>query len=100
MVFDDSPVGEVVEAFTRAWGEGSSWSYDPPPEAPHEAGLLMLDASLARRELGWRPRWAFDAVIGETVAWYKAWASGAGRAGLLELSLDQIDRHAAERGGR
>jgi CDP-glucose 4,6-dehydratase len=86
-------VGEVVEAFTREWGEGRSWSHDPPPDAPHEAGLLMLDASLARRTLGWKPRWGFDAVIRETVAWYKAFARGAGREGLLDLSLSQIDRH-------
>lgn len=64
-------VGEMAAAFAKAWGQGASWRHDPPANAPHEAGLLMLDASLAQRELGWQPRWRFEATIEATAAWYR-----------------------------
>jgi CDP-glucose 4,6-dehydratase len=86
-------VGEVVEAFTRAWGDGAKWRHDPPPAAPHEAGLLMLDPSLAMRELHWSPRWRMAATIEATVSWYKAFYAGASGADLRRLTNAQIDAY-------
>ena len=65
-------VGEMVKAFAQAWGESAAWRHEPPVKAPHEAGLLMLDPSLALRELGWKPRWGFQQTIDATAAWYRA----------------------------
>jgi CDP-glucose 4,6-dehydratase len=68
-------VGEMITAFAQAWGGDAQWRYDPPPNAPHEAGLLMLDPSLAQRELRWTPRVRFRETIALTAAWYKQFYS-------------------------
>lgn len=38
---------------------------------PHEAPTLRLDASKARRELGWYPVWGLDAALAKTARWYR-----------------------------
>lgn len=38
----------------------------------HEATLLRLDASKARRKLGWESRWNAENAIKKTVEWYKS----------------------------
>lgn len=40
--------------------------------APHEAALLMLDSTKARRTLPWRPVWGVEATVAKTVEWYRA----------------------------
>jgi CDP-glucose 4,6-dehydratase len=69
---DDSaqPVRHIVERLAALWGSGT-WQADPGPH-PHEAGLLKLDISLARAELGWRPRTDLDTALAWTVEWYRA----------------------------
>lgn len=83
-------VRAVIEAFTKAWGDGASWRHDPPANAPHEAGLLMLDASLARRELGWTPRWRIAETIGATAKWYQRFYAGASGEEMRALCREQI----------
>ena len=38
---------------------------------PHEANLLMLDATKAQRELGWKPVWNHLDSIKYTIEWYR-----------------------------
>ncbi len=40
---------------------------------PHEANLLYLDSSKARRSLGWQPVWDIDDTLIRTADWYRAW---------------------------
>ncbi len=84
---DAVPVAEVAERLCRRWGEGARFRIETPPEAPREAPVLRLDAALARRELGWRPRWRLDAALARTADWYRAYAAGAG---IRALTLGQI----------
>ncbi|HEY2901483.1 MAG TPA: dTDP-glucose 4,6-dehydratase [Polyangia bacterium] len=42
------------------------------PDRPGHDRRYAMDASKARRELGWRPRHAFESGLRETVAWYRA----------------------------
>jgi CDP-glucose 4,6-dehydratase len=49
---------------------------DPGPH-PHEAGWLKLDSSLARAQLGWRPRWDLGEGLDRTAAWFRAHREGA-----------------------
>lgn len=48
---------------------------DLPPdirnEASHEIPTQSLDASLARRELGWTPSHSMEGGLLETIAWYR-----------------------------
>jgi CDP-glucose 4,6-dehydratase len=41
------------------------------PHQPHEAGLLKLDCSLARKELDWVSILSIDEALDLTVSWYK-----------------------------
>ena len=43
---------------------------------PGDAGLLRLDSTKARSELGWQPRWSLTQAVAETTRWYRAWHQG------------------------
>lgn len=71
---DARPVGWIADRMIAAWG-ADGWDR-PEGIHPHEAHLLKLDCSKARRELGWRPAMDLGAALEKTVAWYRAVASG------------------------
>jgi len=83
----DANVGGIAAATARLWGDGASVESVRSNESPHEAGLLRLDSTLARTELGWKPRWLLEQALERTVDWYQAWARGADMAAFC---LDQI----------
>ena len=86
------PVGEVAARVAGLWGEGANVVIGDATGHPHEAGLLMLDNSLARLELGWKPRWALGTALEKTVAWHRAWLGGAD---MREFTLGQIREYGA-----
>ena len=88
----DATVGEVAEATARLWGDSAGVELAPSSENPREAGLLRLDSSCARNELGWKPRWSLQQALEQTVAWHRAWTLGADMA---TVSLDQIRAYEA-----
>jgi CDP-glucose 4,6-dehydratase len=94
------PVAKIVDAVVREWGAGE-WRVDERAGAPHEAGLLVLDAGKAERELGWRPAWDVGEAVAATVRWYKEWAAGAGSERLGVLCREDIAAYvgAATRAG-
>ena len=73
---DARPVAEVLDRVMALWGDGLRWEPDCGDQ-PHEAGLLRVDSSKARGELGWRPRMDLDQALKWTVDWYKAELRGA-----------------------
>ena len=81
-------VQETSEMAARAWGGEASWKADTA-EHPHEAALLMLDASRARTELGWRDRLDYLSAIEWTIEWEKRIHSGEAAR---DVSLEQIQR--------
>jgi CDP-glucose 4,6-dehydratase len=83
----ESTAGDVARSAARLWGDGARVECCPSAANPHEAGMLRLDSTLARTELGWIPRWQLDQSLAKTVAWYRAFASGAD---MLAVCLDQI----------
>jgi CDP-glucose 4,6-dehydratase len=62
-------VGDLVHGALQMWP--GSWEDQSDPNAPHEAGLLSLGIERARADLGWAPRWDFDAGLARSVTWYK-----------------------------
>jgi CDP-glucose 4,6-dehydratase len=88
----DAAVGEIAEITARLWGDSARVECAPSTENPHEAGWLRLDSTLARTELGWKPRWSLEQALMQTVAWYQAWARGADMA---TICLSQIRAYEA-----
>jgi CDP-glucose 4,6-dehydratase len=89
-LYDSRTVADLIERVIASWGEGRV-VHTPQPEAPHESGLLRLDISKAKRELGWAPRWNFETAVEKTVDWYRA-AFDAGN--LTDACLRQIEEYA------
>jgi CDP-glucose 4,6-dehydratase len=78
------PVERVANHLAAEWGGNAGWLRDPHPRA-HEAGILRLDSSKARAELGWRPRLTTALALDWTVSWYRAWDRGA--------RMDEFTKH-------
>jgi CDP-glucose 4,6-dehydratase len=60
-------------------------------EAPHEAGLLMLDSTKAKMQMGWKPVWGIETTIEKTVDWYREYIE-KGNA----ITIDQIEHYATD----
>lgn len=88
----DASVGDLADLLARLWGNGAKVVRLPSEQGPHEAGLLKLDSSLARAELGWRPRWSLQQALEHTVSWQREWAGGAD---MNAFSVQQIRGYAA-----
>ncbi|OSZ77595.1 CDP-glucose 4,6-dehydratase [Chitinophagaceae bacterium IBVUCB2] len=67
---DHLTVQELVENAIFNWGNGN-WSNASDSMQPHEAGLLKLDISRAKKELSWEPKLSASEAIEWTVSWYK-----------------------------
>jgi CDP-glucose 4,6-dehydratase len=83
----DATVGEIAQTLARIWGEDARVELAQSARNPHEAGLLTLDSTLARTQLGWKPRWSLEQALARTTAWNRAWISGAD---MNAFTLDQI----------
>lgn len=82
-------VQDLVKEILQYWP--GNWRSRPSSAAPHEAGLLQLDNSLARRELGWLPKWGFQKAIAETAGWYQDVRQQKSSA--AKATLNQIERY-------
>ena len=63
-------VKELVELSIETWGSGN-WKDISDPSQPHEAGLLKLDISKAKKILNWQPKLNAAQSIEWTIGWYK-----------------------------
>jgi CDP-glucose 4,6-dehydratase len=79
-------VGEVLTRLQSNW-PAMSWHTTQSPQ-PHEAGLLQLDSTKARRKLGWQPVWSLDEGLDATAKWYQAYLEQS-----TLLSRDQIQAY-------
>lgn len=86
-------VGELVAGIASRWGNGASWRV-ADGDHPHEATMLRLDSSKARRTLGWSPLIPLAEGLDLTTEWYREFVGGDGD--MTETSLAQI-RHVESR---
>ncbi len=87
---ETASVERVVNEVVKLWGGDARWRQDESAQ-PHEAHLLQLDASKARRELGWCPRLDLGETLRWTIEWYRELAAGRGARGLLETQIAQYE---------
>jgi CDP-glucose 4,6-dehydratase len=83
---DVRTVQDVVETLAGQWGHGARWEGDGGSH-PHEAGLLKLDISKARSQLGWRPQLPLDKGLQWIVDWKRRCDAGEDPR---EVTLAQI----------
>lgn len=80
-------VRELTEVFLDRFGADTGYQQQQNAEAVHEAKLLTLDSSKAKKELGWRPLLDAKAAIGWTADWY------ADKRSAAEKCSAQIDAY-------
>jgi CDP-glucose 4,6-dehydratase len=81
-------VWEIASKVIQHYGSGKLVDISTP-DAPHEAGLLMLDIHKATFELGWKPKMNIDQMIEMTIGWYKNYANGD----VYNICLEQIKQY-------
>ena len=79
-------VGELAKIFCDTWGEGASCECRPDG-GPHEAGLLKLDCSKIKSELGWMPKYDIRTAVEKTVEWSRAYISGEDVIAVMERQI-------------
>lgn len=84
------PTRVLVEQLSSALGRGPDWRHVPRPEIP-EKPVLALDAGLAERTLGWRPRLAIGEAVAWTAEWYAAHRDGADVAALTDRQIERYE---------
>ena len=67
------------------------------PEGLHEAKLLTLDSTKARKHLGWKPAWDAVESIDRTAQWYGSYLLDPASA--AQLTLDQLATYRATLAG-
>lgn len=80
-------VEELAKVAVAGYGKGN-YRVEMQKNNFHEAGLLTLDNSKAKSELGWRPVYDSRIAVAHTMDWYrKSFENGAGE---FELCLEEI----------
>ena len=85
---DIKPVSSIIEYLVERWGAGASWIHDES-EHPHEAQLLKLDISKAKKLLKWAPKWSIFTALDSIIEWHQAWLKGSD---VKAITLKQIHK--------
>lgn len=88
-VKDCRPVIDVIKLFCDYYGEGMEYT-ETNPGGFHEAGLLVLDNSKAKKMLGFSPKYGIEQTIQRVVEWTKAYRDGIDMA---EFTKSQINSY-------
>lgn len=91
---DARPVSWIANKLIDAWGEGARWIHDGSVH-PHEANLLKLDASKAKRYLNWHPVLPLGSALEWIVDWYHAYERGKDLESITReqlMTYEQLDR--------
>jgi CDP-glucose 4,6-dehydratase len=92
---DAVPVRAIAERLVLLWGGEAKFRIESNPGALREAPALRLDASRARKDLGWRPRWTLDDALARTVEWYRRYAEGGDARALTLAQIEAWTRSSA-----
>jgi len=91
---DARDVAWIVGQFVHTWGN-AEWRIEPDAANLHEAHLLRLDCSKARRELDWEPILQLEQAIAGIAEWYRSFYEGCD---MRALSLEQLSEFQSRTG--
>lgn len=83
-------VRKVIELARAAYSRGEV-VFAKQSKGPHEAGLLSLEISKARKDLGIEPRWSLETSIQFTMNWYHEQAKGAAARDLCYADIEAFE---------
>ena len=83
---DSRTVSWIIERMAEM-RKDINWQCDEAPQL-HEANLLKLDSSKARRQLNWQPLWRLQTALQKTLEWHEAWRNSED---MRAVSLAQIN---------
>ena len=83
---DSRTVSWIIERMAEM-RKDINWQCDEAPQL-HEANLLKLDSSKARRQLNWQPLWQLQTALRKTLEWHEAWRNAED---MRAVSLAQIN---------
>jgi CDP-glucose 4,6-dehydratase len=66
-------VEEVAKILAQLWRDNAQVNVSRTTQNPHEAKSLLLNSSLARKELSWKQHWPLKKMLEATVEWHRAW---------------------------
>lgn len=84
------PVREIADTASMMWGATAGWNDVSSGTHLHEAGLLALDATQAREQLGWADIIPYPASLQWTIDWAKRISEGEGPRAVTEEQIDQF----------
>lgn len=68
--------GRIVELFCECWGDSAEFIIQQE-NGPHESGLLKLDCSKIKQQIGWNTTWDIKQAVRRTVEWAKEYQRGS-----------------------
>ena len=83
---DARNVAWIVEQFVKTWGD-ADWRVEPDADRLHEAHILKLDCSKARKELDWQPALDLEQAMQWIADWYRCYYNSAD---VRAMSLKQL----------
>lgn len=92
---DMKPVSWIADRLVELWGDGAAWRADGGVH-PAEAGLLKLDSSKAKSELGWEPVKPLSKALGSLVQWYRAFQEGADLQRVTRTQIEEYEHSVTE----
>ncbi|MEG1762061.1 MAG: CDP-glucose 4,6-dehydratase [Bacteroidales bacterium] len=87
---DTLTVEEMTAMAIQLWGHGS-YRIETNTEQVHEANLLKLDISLAKKELEWQPKLNASQALEWSLAWYLDYYKSP--SSIAQLTDKQIDEY-------
>jgi CDP-glucose 4,6-dehydratase len=81
--------GELTELFCNVWGDGLSWK-NVHDNGPHEANILKLDCSKAKKALNWNPKTNIRKAVEFTAEWSKNWISKRDIIGCMDNQIQHM----------
>jgi CDP-glucose 4,6-dehydratase len=87
---DCRAVSYIVEKFAAYWGNGASW-FPTERLQSHEASFLKVDASKARRDLGWNSRLRIDDAIAWAAEWYREQIDGKDAKSITNAQIERYE---------